>query len=92
MKNFLGLALFGLIAAGVGAAATIFALKKRDEFEAYEEYDDDEFCDDCDCNCEECAACEDYDDATDDVEKDLDSVESDTSDLEKEDGADKSDF
>ena len=31
MKNFLGLAIFGLVAAGIGAAATMFAIKKREE-------------------------------------------------------------
>lgn len=91
MKNFIGLAIFGLIAAAVGAAATVYALKKRDEMDAYEDYDDD-FYDDCDCNCEECAGCEDISDVEEetyegaDVEKDLDSVDEGTSDLEKMDG------
>ena len=46
MKNFLGLAIFGLVAAGIGAAATMFAIKKREELDAYDDFDD-EFCDDC---------------------------------------------
>lgn len=89
MKNFLGLAIFGLVAAGIGAAATVFAIKKREELDAYDDFDD-EFCDDCDCNCEECAACEDIivdgDEASE--EEALDAVEEDTEDLAKEDGSD----
>lgn len=89
MKNFLGLAIFGLVAAGIGAAATVFAIKKREELDAYDDFDD-EFCDDCDCNCEECAACEDIVVDGDDVseEEALDAVAEDTDDLAKEDGSD----
>lgn len=89
MKNFLGLAIFGLVAAGIGAAATVFAIKKREELDAYDDFDD-EFCDDCDCNCEECAACEDIVVDGDEVseEEALDAVAEDTDDLAKEDGSD----
>lgn len=89
MKNFLGLAIFGLVAAGIGAAATVFAIKKREELDAYDDFDD-EFCDDCDCNCEECASCEDIVVDGDEVseEEALDAVEEDTDDLAKEDGSD----
>ena len=89
MKNFLGLAIFGLVAAGIGAAATMFAIKKREELDAYDDFDD-EFCDDCDCNCEECAACEDIllDDEDISVEEVLDSVEEDIEEIAKEDGED----
>ncbi|MBE6839113.1 MAG: hypothetical protein E7507_06180 [Ruminococcus sp.] len=89
MKNALGLIIFGLIAAGIGAAATVFALKKKDELEKYEDYDDEMFFDDCDCNCEECAGCEDITDE-DFSDLDLDDAAEAVEDLEKLDGADDS--
>ena len=89
MKNFLGLAIFGLVAAGIGAAATMFAIKKREELDNYDDFDE-EFCEGCDCNCEDCASCEDIllDDEDISVEEVLDSVEEDIEEIAKEDGED----
>ncbi len=92
MKNALGLIIFGLIAAGIGAAATVFALKKKDELEQYEDYDDELFFDDCDCNCEECAACENLSEEDFEEEIEIDDGQDAIEDLEKLDGADESDF
>lgn len=72
MKKGFGVVLLALIAAAAGSIATIFALKKRDEWESFDyELDDDEkFFEDCDC--EDCSCCEDeYDEVDDDAYSEL---------------------
>lgn len=92
MKKGLGILLIALLAAAGGAIATIFALKKRDELEQYnDDYDfdddDDTFFEDCDCNCADCPECcgddEDFDDL--DVEEIDEDVALDAIDEEIED-------
>jgi len=59
MKKGTGV-LIALLAAAAGAVAAVFAIKKRNELE---QYDYDEYFEDCDCedcDCEECD-CEDCD-------------------------------
>lgn len=96
MKKGFGVLLLALIAAAAGSIATIFALKKRDEWDGFDyELDDEEkFFEDCDCEdcaCEDCG--DDFDDLDDlqseldeEVEEDLDE---DLEELDELDGKDE---
>ncbi len=94
MKKGTGL-FIALVAAAAGAAAAVFAMKKRSELDQYDydEFDDDYFddcdCDDCDCDDCDCEDDEDFeanaldipDDAQAvDTEFELDSVEDEVED------------
>lgn len=63
MKNALGIAFLSMIAAAAGAAAAVYAIKKRDELEQYDySFDDDDeifFGED---GCEGCAHNDDEED------------------------------
>ena len=89
MKKGFGIFLVALISAAAGAAATIFAIKKREELEDCDfDEDDDKFFEDCDGDCEGCEGCEEVDgsddDALDDEEVQTDEIIEDDVDEEAE--------
>ncbi|MBZ4671433.1 MAG: hypothetical protein JG769_1737 [Oscillospiraceae bacterium] len=76
MKKGFGMFLVALVSAAAGAAAAIFAMKKRDEGNKYEyDYDDDKFFEDCDGDCEGCDGCDEMN-----GDEDIEEVPGETSD------------
>lgn len=97
MKKGFGLVLLALISAAAGAVLTVFALKKKEEYDEYDyDFDDDDFQDDCEgCDCEECN--EEFFDNEEETsieneDAGLDVFDEFTDEIEDVDGPTKSDF
>ena len=95
----LGVVFTALISAVAGAAAAIYAVKKREELEQYDyDFDDEDeiyFDDDDECDC--CCSCGEKDEepvASEDVtaEEAAADADDDIADLQKLDGADEEDI
>lgn len=87
MKNALGIAFLSMLAAAAGAAAAVYAIKKRDELEQYDySFDDD---DEIFFGDGECSGCGDEEDT---AEEDVSRFSESESELAALDGAEEDDF